>query len=130
MGMTYRQFWHEDCRLVIAYRKAYKIRQEEANRNAWLQGLYVFKALNSTPIVVQGFAKSGTKVDPYPSVPIDFSPVKPKTAQERIDEDAKARSERIKNGMMEFMHAKKAEEMQRDLKEMLEDGKKGVSKDV
>ena len=32
MGMTYRQFWIDDCRLVIAYREAYRLRQEEQNR--------------------------------------------------------------------------------------------------
>ena len=47
MGMTYRQFWDEDCRLVVPYRQAYKIRQEEINRTAWLNGLYIQRAVAS-----------------------------------------------------------------------------------
>ena len=34
MGMTYDQFWKGDCTLVIPYREAYRIRQEEMNRMA------------------------------------------------------------------------------------------------
>lgn len=72
MGMTYEQFWLQDCSLVIAYRKAYKLRQEEKNREAWLNGLYIFKALQSAPITVNGFAPKGTQLEPYPSQPIEF----------------------------------------------------------
>lgn len=72
MGMTYEQFWEQDCSLVIAYRKAYKLRQEEKNREAWLHGLYIFKALQCAPITVNGFAPKGFNLEPYPSQPIEF----------------------------------------------------------
>lgn len=120
MGMTYRQFWDEDCRLVEAYRKAYRIRQEEQNRLAWLNGLYIYKALKSTPIIVHGFAKNGTKVEPYPDKPIDFTPAKPMTAQEKADKEAQERAERIKRNMMAFMKAQEADKKERELKEMME----------
>ena len=126
MGMTYRQFWDEDCRLVIAYRKAYQIRQEEQNRLAWLNGLYIYKALQSTPIVVHGFAKSGTKVEPYPNKPIDFTPEKPMTAQEKADKEAQEQTEKIKRNMMEFMRLQAQDKKERELKALLEGGGEDV----
>ena len=130
MGMTYEQFWKQDCSLVIAYRKAYKLRQEEINRNAWLQGLYIFKALQTAPVTVNGFAPKGYTPEPYPNKPFDFAPKQEKTAQEKADEEAQARAERIKAGVMSFMQARDAQKHEAELKALLEDEKEGVSKDV
>ena len=108
MGMTWEQFWQQDCSLVIAYRKAYRIRQEEINRAAWLQGLYVFRALQANPLIVYGFAKNGTKPEPYPDKPIDFTAAK-KSPQQKTDDDAKARSDRLMRNMMQYMATQKTE---------------------
>ena len=129
MGMTYEQFWEQDCSLVIAYRKAYKLRQEEKNREAWLHGLYILKALQSGAITVNGFAPKGYSPEPYPNQPIDFTPVKPKTEQEKLDEEVKARSERIKLGMMNFIHARQAKRQEEELRALMEDSREGVTKD-
>lgn len=126
MGMTYRQFWVDDCRLVCAYRKAYKLRQEEQNRLAWLNGLYIYKALQSTPIVVHGFAKKGATVDPYPSKPIDFDPPKPKTAQEKLDAEVREKSERMKRQLLDFATAFNKKRREKELKEMMEGGGEDV----
>lgn len=130
MGMTYEQFWKQDCSLVIAYRKAYRIRQEEINRNAWLNGLYIFKALQTAPVTVNGFAPKGYTPEPYPSKPFDFAPQREKTAQEKLDDEVKARAERIRQGMMDFIHAKQAQTKEKELEAMLMDDEKGGSKDV
>lgn len=62
----------ESC-LVKSYRKAYEIRQDEMNHNAWLNGLYVLQALNvGVPVVVKGFAKHTTETPDYPNKPIEF----------------------------------------------------------
>ena len=92
MGMTYDQFWKGDCTLVIPYREAYRIRQEEMNRMAWLQGLYMYKALQSTPVIVHGFARRDTKIESYPAKPLEFR----KQSAERKDEEAKRASEHIR----------------------------------
>lgn len=115
MGMTYEQFWQQDCSLVIAYREAYRIRQEEMNRSAWLNGLYLFKAMLAAPITVNGFAPKGTKLEAYPNKPIDFTPQKPKTAQQLYDEEVQRASNRIKNGMMNFMAGFNADRRKREL---------------
>ena len=36
-----------DCELVRAYRKAYEYKQEYDNSQLWLQGLYIYKALEA-----------------------------------------------------------------------------------
>ena len=47
IGMTYEDFWERDPRVAISYRKAQEIRQELANQNMWLQGLYNYKAVSA-----------------------------------------------------------------------------------
>ena len=45
--MSYAEYWEGDATLTRYFRKAYKIKQEEANNNAWLQGLYVYDAIST-----------------------------------------------------------------------------------
>ena len=47
LGMTYKEYWQMDCELVRAYRKAYEYKQEYDNSLLWLQGLYVYKAMEA-----------------------------------------------------------------------------------
>lgn len=92
MGMTEEQYWDKDCTLVIAYRKAYKIRQEEINYHAWLNGLYVWKALQTAPVFVNGFMPKGARVDQYFEKPIDFTP-------ERKKPKVPANEQKMQNGI-------------------------------
>lgn len=78
MGMTEEQYWDRDSTLARDYRKAYRIRQDEINYISWLNGLYVWKALQTAPIFVNGFMPKGARVDKYFEKPIDFTPEKPK----------------------------------------------------
>lgn len=47
IGMSSAEYWEGDCSLTRYYRKAYKIKQEEINNNAWLQGLYIYDAVST-----------------------------------------------------------------------------------
>ena len=47
LGMSYDEYWRMDCELVRAYRKAYEYKQEYDNSQLWLQGLYIYKALEA-----------------------------------------------------------------------------------
>lgn len=47
LGMTYQEYWQMDCELVRAYRKAYEFKQEYDNSLLWLQGLYIYKAMEA-----------------------------------------------------------------------------------
>ena len=86
MGMTYEQFWEQDCQLVVPYREAWKLRQENENRQAWLNGLYLYEALVDVSPVLRAFAKPGTKAQPYPDKPFDFESARKKKKAERNEQ--------------------------------------------
>lgn len=73
MGMTYEQYWDMSPYLVIAYRKAYKLKREIANEQAWLQGLYVYDAF--AVCMANAFAKRGAKKENYLEKPVDIFPL-------------------------------------------------------
>lgn len=78
MGMTYDQYWEQDCTMVKAYRKAFQIRQERENYMAWLHGMYIYEALCDVSPVMHAFAKSGTRPRPYAEKPYETEAKKPK----------------------------------------------------
>ena len=47
IGMSSAEYWSGDSSLVRYYRKAYKIKQEEINNTAWLQGMYIYDAVST-----------------------------------------------------------------------------------
>ena len=70
MGMSYEQYWEQSPYLVVAYRKAYRLRRETENEQAWLQGLYVFDAF--AVVMANVFSKRGSKRQEYLERPIDI----------------------------------------------------------
>lgn len=73
MGMSYTEFWDASPYLAVAYRKAYRIKREIENEQAWLQGLYVFDAF--AVCLANTFAKHGAKAHIYLEQPIDIFPL-------------------------------------------------------
>lgn len=69
IGMTFEQYWNEDCCLVEYYRKAYELKKKRDNEMAWLQGMYIYEALCDASPVLNAFAKKGTKPHPYSTEP-------------------------------------------------------------
>ena len=47
IGMSLAEYWEGDPKLAQYYRKAYCIKQEQLNNNAWLQGLYIYDAVST-----------------------------------------------------------------------------------
>lgn len=47
LGMTYDEFYRMDCTLVKAYRRAYEYKKEYDNSLLWLQGMYVYDAMEA-----------------------------------------------------------------------------------
>ncbi len=47
IGMSYDEFWRMDVELTTAYRRAYRMKQESTNHEAWLNGMYVYDAVMS-----------------------------------------------------------------------------------
>ena len=83
IGMSSAEYWEGDCSLTRYYRKAYKIKQEEINNNAWLQGMYVYDAI-STAIHNALRGKNSTAKD-YAKQPYNIGN-KEKSEQEKAKE--------------------------------------------
>lgn len=97
IGMTYDQFWDQDCLLVKAYRKADQLRNQRKNEELWLQGMYIYDAFCCVAPVLHSMAKGGTKPTPYPDRPYPITP--DQVEQERARKE-KERIARIKDRFM------------------------------
>lgn len=87
IGMTYDQFWNDDCELVVYYRKANELRNTQKNQELWLQGMYIYEALCCVSPVLHAFAKDGTKPLPYPDKPYAISEKEIKERKEIIEKE-------------------------------------------
>ena len=87
MGMSYEQYWDGPPAIATAYRKAYRIRQETANEQAWLQGLYNLDAFAVT--LANAFRSKGARRQNYLERPIDIFPLTEAEKQRREREETK-----------------------------------------
>ena len=73
IGMSFAEYWTGEPSLVRYYRRAYKIKQEQDNNNAWLQGLYFYDAI-STAIhnAMRGMGKNKLPAKEYAKQPYDI----------------------------------------------------------
>ena len=85
MGMSYEQFWDEPPFLAVAYRKAYRLKRETENEQAWLHGLYVYDAF--AVCLANAFAKRGAKKQTYIERPIDIFPLTQREKKRRENEE-------------------------------------------
>ena len=86
IGMTYDQYWNDDCLLVKYYRKAHELANDRRNQELWLQGMYIYDALCCTAPVLHG-----AKPTPYPEKPYPIT-------REEIEQEKeeRARANRLK----------------------------------
>ena len=86
IGMSFAEYWTGDPSLVRYYRKAYRIKQDEINNNAWLQGLYIYDAI-STALhnALRGFGKQKPPAMEYAKQPYELNN-KVKTDAEKAKE--------------------------------------------
>lgn len=97
-GMTYEQYWDGDISAHKAYRKRYLLEDEQRklsqNLSAWLNGLYVARAIGS--------AFNGKK-SAYPKEPIKmFTTMEERREEKRLEKEA-ATMNRAKASMEIFM---------------------------
>lgn len=98
MGMTYDEFYNQDHELVIAYRKAYKMKRNRDNEDMWRQGLYVYQAISRVAPLLVPFSKH-PKAEPYLDKPIPM-----------FEEDAKeSEKSAVENKGIAYMKAKMLE---------------------
>ena len=81
--MSYEQYWYADTRLLKAFYEAYKLKQEQINHQAWLNGVYVYKAISSIASALT--SKNKSDIEPYPTQPVEIYP-KQKSEQQLQEE--------------------------------------------
>ena len=86
IGMSYAEYWEGDSKLAQYYRKAYSIKQEEINNNAWLQGMYIYDAI-STALhnALRGLGRNNPPAKDYAKKPYELKN-KVKTEAEKAKE--------------------------------------------
>jgi hypothetical protein len=83
IGMSSAEYWSGDPSLVRYYRKAYRIRQEEKNNNAWLQGAYIYDAVSTA--LHNALRGKNSQAKTYAKQPYNFEN-KHKTEEEQARE--------------------------------------------
>ena len=68
--MSYDEYWRMDCELVRDYRQAYEYKQEYDNSQLWLQGLYVYRAIEAQRPGWVFYGKKPPKPEKYLEEPI------------------------------------------------------------
>lgn len=94
IGMSYDEFWYEDVRKVVAYRKANELRDRRRNQELWLQGMYIYEALcDASPLFRFSMKKGVVKPEPYAKEPY---PITAADVREREEREARIKEERLK----------------------------------
>jgi hypothetical protein len=83
IGMSSAEYWSGDPSLVRYYRKAYRIKQEEINNNAWLQGMYIYDAVSTA--LHNALRGKNSQAKTYAKQPYNFEN-KHKTEEEQARE--------------------------------------------
>lgn len=66
IGMTYDQFWNQNCELVKAYRKAKKLQKDETNFLLWLRSRYEYETLIRVAPIYGGKQPQEFMQEPFP----------------------------------------------------------------
>lgn len=80
IGMSADEFWLKDVYLAKAYRQADEIRKDRENEKLWLQGAYIYDALQRVAPLLQ---LGGGKSEEYVSEPYPRTEAQRKEAEER-----------------------------------------------
>ena len=90
MGMGYDEFWACHPSRYKAYRKASRLRNEERNREMWIQGHYVFEAIATALHNQPAFCTRPPKQIRYLEKPFDLYG---KSEEEVAKEETKKQNE-------------------------------------
>lgn len=99
IGMSYDEYWNQDCLLVKYYRKAQKLKNEQINQQEWLLGLYIYEVLGDIAPILHDFVKKGTKARPYPKEPF---PISQEEVERREEKTLMEHRENLKNKLKEM----------------------------
>lgn len=93
IGMPGAEYWDGDAAFAKSWREADRLRQERENTMAWMQGMYVYDAIQRNAPILVAFPKKGAKAEPYLAEPYPITKREREAAQERQE---KAKAESIK----------------------------------
>lgn len=99
IGMTPEQFWEDDPALADSYVRAHDLIRQQRNQEMWLQGLYVYKAIQCFAPILVSFPKKGAKPEQYFDQPI------PLTVKQAEGQKGNARKEKMMAYMQRQMIA-------------------------
>lgn len=109
IGMPAVEFWEGDPELARAYRKADELRRENMNFEAWLTGLYTYKALIYASPLFHDFVKGNVQPMDYEEpVPITQRAIREKEKRDEKKAIEKAQAE-MKAYIESFMTKQKRE---------------------
>jgi len=84
-GMTWEQFWFGDPGMASTFREAYLLKQRAKNEEMWMQGLYIYRAVQA--VVASALGSRSAK---YIDAPLDYLPkTKAEKEQEKFKEKQK-----------------------------------------
>lgn len=90
IGMSSAEYWDGDGDLPRYFRKAFKMRQDRVNEQAWLHGLYVFDATISA---LTHLSKNKKDHKSYASKPYSFDPEELEKEEENKVDEAQVQAE-------------------------------------
>ena len=96
IGMTYDQYWNGDVWMVRDFLKAHKLKLEEQNRHAWIQGLYVYSAIGSMVPALRAFSKA-RKPEDYVENPYDFYGIQKEHEERAVKEKNRQEQNVVQN---------------------------------
>ena len=92
MGMGYDEYWNCSPQRYRAYRKAHQMKIEQRNTEMWLQGFYVYKAIETALHNQPAFATKPVKPVNYLEQPIRITPL---SAQEKREKEEKEKETKL-----------------------------------
>ena len=84
--MSYDEYWNQSPSLAADYRKAWELKLQSEDNNAWLNGLYVYKAFDT--VLGNAFRERGKPIEYYFEEPLGRQRTK-SVAEQRAEEFAK-----------------------------------------
>ena len=86
MGMSLKEYWEGDPENYEYVREAHRLKRKQANFDAWLNGLYVYSALQRVSPLFRDLIKDH-KPEDYLTEPIELYAKEQTVQEEQVKED-------------------------------------------
>ena len=87
LGMSYDEYWNCSPKRYKAYRKAHELKNEQRNQEMWLQGFYVYKAIETALHNQPAFATKPPKPVSYLQEPISLKPLSEEEKRQKEEKE-------------------------------------------